>query len=72
MKFEEASSKVKNKEVGGMRLPSWSPDVVIRCQFPDEHSKMTHPYLYAESRFGCVPWNPTVPETWNDKWEVVE
>lgn len=72
MKFEEASLKVKSKEVGGMRLPNWQPDVVIRCQFPDEHSKMTHSYLYVESRFGCVPWRPTVPEEFNENWEVVE
>lgn len=56
----------------GMRLPSWSPDVVIRTQFPDEHSKMTAPYLYVESRFGRVPWKETMVELFSDKWEVVD
>lgn len=55
----------------GMRLPSWSPDVVIRIQFPDEHSKMTAPYLYVESRFGCVPWKETMIELFSEEWEVV-
>ena len=56
----------------GMRLPSWSADVVIKVQMPDEHSKMTAPYLYVESRFGKVPWKETVIELFSDKWEVVE
>ena len=56
----------------GMRLPQWQPEVVIRCQNPDEHSKMTHPYLYVESRFGRVPWIETVVEKFSDKWEIVE
>lgn len=55
----------------GMRLPSWQPDVVIRAQFPDEHSKMTAPYLYVESRFGRVPWKETMIELFSDKWQIV-
>ncbi|HFK1791394.1 TPA: hypothetical protein ACGXGE_004197 [Bacillus pacificus] len=70
MFFEDSTKQVK--EGKGMRLPFWSPDVVIRAQFPDEHSKMTHPYFYAESRYGRVPWIPTWPEMFNNNWEVVE
>jgi hypothetical protein len=44
----------------GMQLPHWNKDVIIRAQYPDEHSKMTHPYLYAESykdgEIRRVPW----------------
>lgn len=56
----------------GVRLPSWQPDVVIRAKYPDEHSKMTAPYLYVESRFGKVPWKETMIELFSDKWVVVE
>ena len=52
MNFGQALEAVKNGK--GMRLPQWSSDVVIFAQFPDEHSKMTAPYLYVESRFGAV------------------
>ena len=55
-----------------MRLPQWKEDVKIRAQIPDEHSKMTHPYLYVQSRFGCVPWKETVVELFSDDWEVIE
>lgn len=70
MLFEDALREVKAGK--GMRLPKWKPDVVIRCQVPDEHSKMTTPYLYVESRFGRVPWRETFPEMFDDSWEVVD
>ena len=56
----------------GMRLPAWKSDVVIRVQRPDKNSKMTHPYLYVQSRFGCVPWKETVVEMFADDWQIVE
>ena len=56
----------------GARLPKWSEDVVIRAQYPDEHSKMTAPYLYVESRFGRVPWKETMIELFSEDWEIVE
>lgn len=56
----------------GARLPHWKPDVVIRAQYPDEHSKMTAPYLYVESRFGRVPWKETMIELFSEDWEVVD
>jgi len=70
MKFGEAFEAVRNG--GAMRLPSWSPDVCIKAQFPDEHSKMTAPYLYVESRFGCVPWKETMIELFSEEWEIKE
>lgn len=70
MTFEDALREVKAGK--GMRLPRWSPEVVIRRQVPDEHSKMTAPYLYVESRFGKVPWKETFPEMFDNSWEVVE
>jgi len=80
--FEEAYRKASGVSFGlalesmkkgkGARLPKWSEDVIIRAQFPDEHSKMTAPYLYVESRFGRVPWKETMIELFSDEWEIVE
>lgn len=67
--FGEALELVKKGR--GMRLPQWSPEVVIRAQYPDEHSKMTAPYLYVESRFGKVPWKETMIELFSNDWVVI-
>jgi hypothetical protein len=67
--FGEAFEHVKNGR--GMRLPHWSPEVVIRAQYPDEHSKMTAPYLYVESCFGKVPWKETMIELFSNDWIIV-
>jgi hypothetical protein len=70
MNFGQALEEVKQGK--GMRLPQWSEDVVIRAQYPDEHSKMTAPYLYVESRFGRVPWKETMIELFSEKWVIVK
>ena len=69
MNFGQAFEQVK--EGKSMRLPKWQEDVKIKAQFPDEHSKMTSPYLYVESRFGMVPWKETMVELFSENWEVV-
>lgn len=61
-----------NPDTRGMRLPSWKEDVIIRCQMPDENSKMTAPYLYVESRFGRVPWKETMIEMFSNEWQLVD
>jgi len=68
--FGEAFEFIKTTPCIGMRLPSWSPDVMIKVQRPDENSKMTAPYLYVESRFGKVPWKETMIELFSDNWEL--
>lgn len=70
MVFGEALEHVKKG--GGMRLPKWKPDVAVRAQYPDEHSKMTAPYLYVESRFGRVPWKETMIELFSKNWEITD
>ena len=70
LSFSDALHALKNGK--GARLPKWSPDVVIRAQFPYEHSKMTAPYLYVESRFGRVPWKETFIELFSEEWEIVD
>jgi hypothetical protein len=71
MNIGEAITQLKNGKTG-MRLPKWQPDVTIRLQTPDEHSKMTAPYLYANSRFGNVPWCNTQIELLSEEWEIAE
>lgn len=68
MKFGEAFEQVKQGK--GMRLPHWTGDVIIRAQYPDEHSKMTAPYLYVESRHGRVPWKETMIELFSEEWLI--
>ena len=70
MNFGQAFEQVKKGK--GMRLPQWKSDVVIRAQYPDEHSKMTAPYLYVVCRFGYVPGNETMIELFAENWEVVD
>ena len=67
--FGDAFEEVRTGDCG-MRLPHWSPEVIILCQRPDENSKMTHPYLYAHSRNGNVPWKETVVELFSTDWEI--
>ena len=68
MSFGEALDVMRDG--AAVRLPHWSPEVCIRMQVPDEGSRMTHAYLYAQSRFGCVPWIPTQVELLSCEWEV--
>lgn len=68
MTFGEALTALR--EGKAVRLPYWKPDVRIMLQNPDEHSKMTAPYLYVESRFGRVPWVVTQIELLSTAWEI--
>lgn len=64
--FDEAMKYLKRGI--SVRRKAWQPDVKICTQFPDEHSKMTAPYLYVESRFGRVPWKETMIEMFEEDW----
>ena len=68
MNFGEAFEQVKRGK--GMRLPQWSPEVIVKAQYPSAISKMTARYLYVDSRHGVVPWKETMIELFSDKWEV--
>lgn len=70
MEFGQALSEVM--EGASMRLPHWKEDVLIKCQHPDDKSKMTHPYLYVESRHGKVPWKETFVEMFSEDWQVIK
>ena len=54
-----------------VRLPFWGEDVRLTMQFPDKHSKMTHPYIYVKSRNGLVPWTATQIELIREDWELI-
>ena len=58
-----------------MRVPGWKPDVKIKVWSPwpvekDNKREMTARFLYAESRFGRVPWKETMIELFSDEWEI--
>ena len=53
-----------------IRIDKWSEDVKVKIQWPNEHSKMTAPYLYVESRYGKVPWVPTQIEMLTEVYDI--
>jgi hypothetical protein len=55
-----------------IKLPRWQEDVFISIQTPDENSKMTAPYFYVTSRFGLVPWIPTMIEMFSEDWQIIQ
>ena len=71
MKFGIALTMLQDGLCEGIRLPKWDDSVVIKVQIPDTESKMTHPYLYVESRYGRVPWKETMVELFAENWELV-
>ncbi len=50
-------------------------DMYIRQQIPDEHSKMTQPYLYmVVHQLGCkptqTPWTPSQLDLFATDWHI--
>ncbi len=72
MTFGSAVDKIQANKRAVMYLPSWSREVKVKVQRPDSGSKMTHPYFYVDSRYGLVPWIPTMVEMFSTKWEVFD
>lgn len=56
-----------------MRRRGWNaPDQWVRCQFPDEKSRMTQPYLYLHNNLGQLfPWFPSNGDLFATDWETV-
>ena len=56
--------------------------IFIELQVPDEHSKMTHPYIYINTNGlqtnnpdapkNLVPWAPSQTDMLADDWQVVK
>jgi hypothetical protein len=67
--FEDAIKAMREGKKA--RLESWQEDVFISIQEPDRNSKMTARYFYVTSRFGMVPWIPTMIEMLTEQWVIV-
>ena len=58
-------NKMTNLDWNGMNM-------YIEAQFPDEHSKMSHPYLYIVDTNGHkCPWTPSQKDMFSQSWSVV-
>ncbi len=67
--FEEALGCLKI----GFRITrkEWVDPEWVHYQRPDEHSKMTLPYIYIQTGLGdFVPWLPSQTDLLAEDWEV--
>jgi hypothetical protein len=79
MNFSEALIAVK--QGNKIQRAGWNgPDLCVIAQYPDEHSKMTLPYLYIEypefpegsgGRKRC-PWFPSQTDIMEDDWRIIQ
>ena len=68
LNFGEALNKVK--EGFSIQRLGWNgKGLKVKAQFPDEHSKMSLPYLYIEYPNGNrVPWVPSITDVFGEDW----
>jgi hypothetical protein len=68
--FSEALELLKAG--GSVTRKGWNgPGQWIKLQVPDEHSKMTLPYIYISTVGGClVPWLASQGDLLAEDWEV--
>lgn len=58
--------------------PGWNgAGMFLRVQYPDEHSKMTHSYLYmtipdCEEGTRLLPWQPAQVDLFADDWKDID
>jgi len=69
--FEFALGKLK--ENYKMTRVGWNGEgMYIAIQLPDEHSKMTSPYIYMKTAEGkLVPWIASQTDLLAEDWEIV-
>lgn len=61
----KAGSKIARKGWNGKGM-------FVKGQFPDEHSKMSQPYIYIKGAKGQVlPWTPSQEDLFAEDWEVI-
>lgn len=77
MNFGEALQSFKADRACEFVRPGWNgKGMKLKAQFPDENSKMTHPYLYMVIP-GCeegerrIPWQPAQVDLFAEDWERV-
>ena len=70
--FGAALQKLKD----GKRLTrqGWDgKNMYVECQIPDEHSKMTLPYIYMKTSCGnLVPWLASQTDILSEDWAVID
>lgn len=75
MNFEEAFKAVK--EGKKVVRNGWNASGMwVDAQFPDEQSKMTHPYLVmhipeCEEGLRLLPWQPAQVDIFAEDWNIV-
>lgn len=51
---------------------SWKASTYLMLQVPDEHSKMSRPYIYVECPDYRVPWIPSQGDLLADDWTIFD
>lgn len=80
MNFGEALELLKNGY--SMCRSGWNgSNIFIKLQRPDEHSKMSSPYIYIDTRYvvsnsptairSCVPWVASQTDLLAEDWRVL-
>ena len=83
MDFGDVIKAMKTDHSRKFRRSGWNgKGIYITGQWPDEHSKMTYPYIYietsglitdnADAPKGRVPWLASQTDMLADDWEEVE
>jgi len=77
MNFGQAIETLKEgKQI--VRRTHFGTNVYLALQVPDEHSKMTQPYIYrivpaaVGEMIARVPWSPSQADILAEDWSVVE
>ena len=81
LSFSEALTLLRSGRT--LARQGWNASgMYLKCQFPDEYSKMTSPYLYLTIPKGTqsnieegerrVPWQPAQVDLFSNDWAVVE
>lgn len=70
MNFSQALDLLKNGK-SLARTGWWDSGICVKAQFPDEHSKMTKPYLYMEKRGDKFPLDLSCESLFAEDWEEV-
>lgn len=71
LSFEEALEALRDGK--RVRNGNWNgKDMYLEAQFPDEHSKMTQPYIYIRTVSGdLVPWLASQQDLFSGAWEIL-
>ena len=81
MTFGKAIKKLKKGY--SVRRKGWNgKGIFLELQVPDEHSKMSHPYIYIDTtglqsdnpdaKRNLVPWLASQTDMLSEDWEAIE